>query len=408
MKRKFIRCILNILSRLILWRYKPIIIGVAGSVGKTSTKEAIATVLSHKYSVGKNELNLNTEIGLPLTIIQGQDARRNIKLWIKNILHALYLFIIKQKDYPEILVLEMSEDAPGTIQYLVNLTHPLIGVVTAVGNPPVHLQYYKNTEMLVEEISYLPQHLPVKGVAILNADYSLVQSMGHKTIASVMTYGFADEANVHITNYQITKSKNLKHIGFGCRLEYKGSYVPLHLEGVFGRAQATALAAAAAVGLYFKMNLIDIAEALKKYRVVKGRTNFKKGIHNIWILDDSYNACPDSVRNALDLIKDIPAQRKIICLGDMKELGYMANQAHREIGDQVAKIADIFIGVGSEMKLTQEAVTANNPNIKAYWFPSSEKVIPFLRTLVKKGDLVLVKGSHVMAMDRIVKALLQK
>jgi len=405
MKRKLIKYILNILARLILWRYHPVVIGVAGSVGKTSTKEAIYTILKNNYRLGKNEFNLNTEIGLPLTIIQGKDAKRRIGLWFYNVFHALRLIIFKDKNYPSLLILEMSEDAPGVIKYLVNLARPQIGVVTAIGNPPVHLKYYKNIEGVIQEISYLPQHLPSGGTAILNVDYLPSPLMRNKITASVITYGFQDTADVQITNYKLIHEDNLNHLGCSFRLEYQGSYVPLRLEGVFGRAQAYALAAAAAVALSFKMNLVKIAELARDYKIIKGRTHFLSGINDSWILDDSYNACPDSVRNALDLIKEIPASRKIVFLGDMKELGYMANQAHREIGKEVGSIANIFVGVGEKMKLTQEIITNKYPAVETYWFSNSGEAAQKTRSLIKKGDLILVKGSRVMEMEKITQAL---
>jgi len=405
MKRKLIQYILNLLAHLVLWRYHPVVIGVAGSVGKTSTKEAIYTVLKHNYRVGKNKSNLNTEIGLPLTIIQGKDARRRIGLWLYNIFHALRLIIFKDKNYPSLLILEMSEDAPGMIKYLVNLACPRVGVVTAIGNPPVHLKYYRNTEEIVQEISYLPQHLPSGGTAILNADCPSVFSMRNKVAASVITYGFQDTADVRITNYKLIHKDDLSHLGCSFRLEYQGSYVPIQLEGVFGRAQVYALAAAAAVALNFKMNLVKIAELVRGYKIIKGRTHFLPGINDSWILDDSYNACPDSVRNALDLMKEISAPRKIICLGDMKELGYMTNQAHREIGKEVGLVANIFVGVGEKMKLAQEVITDEYPEVKTYWFSQSRKAAQAVKSLVKKGDLILVKGSRVMEMEKITQAL---
>jgi len=405
MKRKLIQFILKILAQLVLWRYRPLVVAVTGSVGKTSTKEAIYTVLKKQYRVGKNNFNLNTEIGMPLTIIQGKDARRNVGLWIYNIFHTFYLILFKKKDYPSVLVLEMSEDAPGMIKYLTDLARPQIGVVTIIGTPPVHLEYYKNTEQVIQEINYLPEHLPSSGTAILNIDDSSVQILIHYISASVLTYGFQEQADLRITNYKLVNESDLKNIGSSFRLEYQGSYVPIKLEKVFGKAQAYAIAAAAAVGLSLKMNLLQVSEAIKNYKIIDGRTMFIPGKKGSWLLDDSYNACPDSVRNALDLIRDIPASRKIVCLGDMKELGYMANQAHRAIGEDIASVADIFIGVGEKMKLAQEVIANDYPNIKTYWFSDSKEAVSQLELIVKKGDLVLIKGSRVMAMEKIAQAL---
>ena len=401
MKRKFIQDILKYLTKLILWRYKPLVIGVTGSVGKTSTKEAIYTVLKNKFRVERNVFNLNTEIGMPLTIIKGKDAKRNIFLWFYNFFHALWLFIFKTKKYPEILVLEMSEDAPGMIKYLANLARPKIGVITTIGDPPVHLEYYKNTNQLIEEISYLPQNLTLSDTMILNADNALVLGFKDKTVAKVFSYGFSEYSDIKATDYKLINVDDLKNIGMIFRLEASGSFVPVKIEGVFGKAQIYALAAAAAVGLSLDMNLVEISEAMLDYKVVKGRTRFIPGIKNTWILDDSYNACPDSVRAALDVLKEIPANRKIVVLGDMKELGVNSKQAHMEIGRNIADIAEVFIAVGEEMIFAKEIIDNEYLNIKTFWFEDSKQAKESLKEIMKKDDLVLVKGSHSMEMEKI-------
>jgi len=405
MKRKFIQYILKYLAKLILWRYKPLIIGVTGSVGKTSTKEAIYTVLKKKFKVKRNIFNLNTEIGMPLTIIRGKDAKRNIFLWFYNFFHTLWLFIFKTKKYPEVLILEMSEDAPGMIKYLVDLARPKIGVITTIGNPPVHLEYYENINQLIEEIGYLPQNLTLNDSIILNADNALVLDYKDKTVAKVFSYGFSEHSDIKITDYKLINVDNLKDIGMSFRLEASGSFVPVKLEGVFGKAQIYALAAAAAVGLSLGMNLVEISEAMLDYKVAKGRTKFIPGIKNTWILDDSYNACPDSVRAVLDTLKVIPAKRKIVVLGDMKELGENSKQAHVEIGRNIADVAEILIAVGEEMIIAKETIDNEYSNIQTFWFENSEQAKKFVKKIMKDGDLVLVKGSHAMEMEKITKEL---
>ena len=407
MKRKFIQCIFKYLAKLILWRYKPLIIGVTGSVGKTSTKEAIYVVLKKQFRVERNVFNLNTDIGMPLTIIQGKNAERNISLWFYNFFHALWLFIYKSKNYPEVLVLEMSEDAPGTIKYLVDLAHPKIGVITFIGDPPVHLKYYKNINHFIEEISYLPQRLLLDGKFVFNIDNPLVLGLKEKTMAKTFSYGFDERADVKISNYRlVTVGNDLRKAGMSFRIEYKGSFVPVKLKGVIGKPQAYALAAAAAVGLALKMNLVEIAEAMKDYQIPVGRTKFVSGIKDSWVLDDTYNACPDSVLAALDLIKEINAKRRIVALGDMKELGDFSKQAHELIGEKVSEIADIFIAVGKEMQLAKEIVIEKNSKIEVFWFENSEEAKKNIKKIIQKGDLILVKGSRAMEMERITKGIL--
>src|SRR5680860_31771 len=401
MKRKFIQHTLKYLTKLILWRYKPLIIGVTGSVGKTSTKEAIYTVLKNKFRVERNIFNLNTEIGMPLTIIRGKDAKRNIFLWFYNFFHTLWLFVFKTKKYPQILVLEMSEDAPGMIKYLVDLARPKIGVITTIGDPPVHLEYYKNTNQLIEEISYLPQNLTLNDTMILNADNALVLDFKDKTVAKVLSYGFSEYSDIKVTDYKLINVDDLKNIGMNFRLEASGSFVPVRIEGVFGKAQAYALAAAAAVGLSLDMNLVEISEAMLDYKIVEGRTRFIPGIKNTWILNDSYNACPDSVRATLDILKEISANRKIVVLGDMKELGVNSKEAHIEIGRNIADVAKVFIAVGEEMVFAKEIIDSEYSDIETFWFEDGKQAKKFVKEMIKKGDLVLVKGSHSMKMEEI-------
>ena len=401
MKRRFIQHILKYLTKLIMWRYKPLIIGVTGSVGKTSTKEAIYTVLKKKFRVERNVFNLNTEIGMPLTIIRGKDAKRNIFLWFYNFFHTLWLFVFKTNKYPQVLVLEMSEDAPGMIKYLVDLARPKIGVITTIGNPPVHLEYYKNINQLIEEISYLPQNLTLNDSIILNADNALVVGFKDKTVAEVFSYGFSEYSDVKVTDYKLINVDNLKNIGMSFRLEASGSFVPVRIEGVFGKAQVYALAAAAAVGLSLDMNLVEISEAMLDYKIVEGRTKFISGIKNAWVLDDSYNACPDSVRVALDVLREIPVNRKIVVLGDMKELGINSKQAHIEIGRNIADVAKVFIAVGEEMVFAKEIIDDEYSGIETFWFEDSKQAKKFVKEMMKKGDLALVKGSHSMEMEKI-------
>ena len=405
MKRKFIQYILRYLAKLILWRYKPLIIGVTGSVGKTSTKEAIYTVLRKKFRVERNVFNLNTEIGMPLTIIRGKNAKRNIFLWIYNFFHTFWLFIFKTKKYPEILVLEMSEDAPGMIKYLVDLAGPKIGVITTIGDPPVHLEYYKDIDELIDEISYLPQSLSLNDSIILNADNELVVNFKDKTVAKFLSYGFSENSDVKITEYRLINTEDLEKIGMNFRLESSGSFVPVKLEGVFGKGQIYALAAAAAVGLSLNMNLIEISEAMKDYKIVNGRTKFMRGINDAWILDDSYNACPDSVRVALDLFKEIPAKRKIVILGDMKELGVNSNQAHIDIGKDIANLAQVFIAVGEEMASAKKIIDDKYSGIETFWFKDSKEAKLSIKGMMEKGDLVLIKGSRAMEMEKITEEL---
>jgi len=209
MKRKIIQYLLWVLAKLTLWRYHPLIIAVSGSTGKSSTKEAIYYALKNNFRVKRSFSNLNTEIGVPLTIIQGYDAKTNIFLWLANIFKTFGLLIIKQKDYPEILILEMSEDQPGLIDYLTNLCRPKIGVISWISDLPVHAEFYPNAQALHQE-SKLVLKLPKDGTAILNSDNDLSLEIKDKIKSQLLTYGFSEKAEVKISDYSLVVSQDLR------------------------------------------------------------------------------------------------------------------------------------------------------------------------------------------------------
>jgi len=184
MLKKFLQIILRSLAIRALNRYHPKVIGITGSVGKTSTKEAIYCVLSGKYKCRRNQKNYNNEIGVPLTILGCESGKKNPLVWLKVILHGLLLGYGPKASYPEIIILEMGADHPGDIEYLVKFTRPIIGLVTAVG--PVHLEFFHKIQSVAEEKGKLIKALPVSGWAILNIDDDLVVPMRESTSASVV------------------------------------------------------------------------------------------------------------------------------------------------------------------------------------------------------------------------------
>lgn len=419
MKRKFLQYLLWVLAKMVLWRYRPLIIAVAGSTGKSSTKEAIYYALKNNFKVSRSFYNLNTEIGLPLTIIKGYDAKRNIFLWLVNIFRALGLFIIKRKDYPQIWVLEMSEDHPHSISYLTKLCQPKIGVISWIDSIPVHSMFYQSAEDVQEEIRQLVALLPSNGTAVLNADNDLSLIAQNKTKAKVITYGFSNNAEVKISQYSLIVNQDFRQMGLTLRLEYQGSYVPLRLIGIIGQAQAYALTAAAAVGLSLGLNLVQIAENLREYKILKSRTNFIPGIKNTWILDDSYNSNPAALRMALNIFQEIASvvkqknvynlKRKVVALGEMRELGKYSDKAHQQIAPLIIDKADIFIAIGNKMKITvEECLKLGFPKDKIFWFENSLEAGKKAKELIQAGDLWLVKGSRGVHLEQVTLAIMKE
>lgn len=417
---KILKLILKQLAKLIIWRFQPQVIGITGSAGKTSTKEAIYAVLKKHHRVRKSSGNLNNELGMPLTIIgdwseeelklvsrdtpPGEKKIKKLFFWLKVILFAKFRFLFQRRSaYPQILILEYAADQPGDIKELLEISRPQMGIITTVGEIPVHVEFFSGPEAVAREKSKLIEHLPANGFAVLNFDNEIVMKMREQTRARVITFGFGDGADLKITNFE-NRSENDKPVGISFKIEYGGSFVPVVLKNSFGKAQAYAAAISACVGLIFDLNLVEISEALSNnYQPAKGRMNLIAGIKDTYIIDDTYNALPLSMQEALDTLRDLPATRKIAVLGDMLELGKYSIEAHEAIGQLVSGIIEILVTVGPRAKFIAEA--AKNSGLaenKILSFDTAAEAGRSVQELMKKGDLVLIKASRAVGLEKIV------
>jgi UDP-N-acetylmuramoyl-tripeptide--D-alanyl-D-alanine ligase len=398
----------KILRRLAIWtlkKYKPGVIAVTGSVGKTSTKEAIYAVLKHSRRARRSGGNFNNELGMPLTILGDWQEISGKYFWIRVILTAIGQLIWSFKNYPEILILEYAVDRPGDMKYLLDIARPQIGVVTAIGDIPVHVEFFSGPEAIAREKSKVVEVLPATGFAVLNHDDQAVLEMRQRTRAYVITYGFANDAEVQITNFE-NWMDGQRPAGVYFKLNYAGSFVPVRLSGCFGKAQAYAAAAAACIGLVFGLNLVKISEALADYQSPPRRFNLIAGIKNTLILDDSYNASPLSTHAAIETVKELKATRKIAILGDMLEIGKYAPEAHEAVGKIAGKVFDLLFTVGPRAKFIAEAAgEAGMVKRNIYSFDTAEEAKMKVQELIRKGDLVLVKGSNAMQLDKIVEEI---
>ena len=403
--------ILAILARRTLKKHKPMIIGITGSVGKTTTREAILAVLKKNYRVAGPEKNYNNEIGLPLTILQSPNCGKNIFKWLKVLGRGWLGKSATGQSYPEILVLEYGVDRPRDMERLLKIAKPYMAVVTAVGDIPMHMEYFKDPEEVVKEKAKLVAALPVEGHAILNHDDYAVYDMREKTKAHIATYGLAERADFKVINYELRngKDEDLGDIpdGISFKIEYKGSVVPIRITTALGEPQAIAAAAAMAIGTILNMNLVEIAEALHDWTPPAGRMRLISGLKKTFILDDTYNAGPDSMRRALDTLQALPGKRKIAVLGDMLELGKYTEQTHRATGDRIAKLADMILTVGVRSKfIAEQALIWDTPSGQIMKFDDSVSAGKALRSLIKEGDVILVKGSQGMRMERVVEEIM--
>lgn len=359
------------------------VIGITGSVGKTTSKEVIAAVLSQCFRTLKSEGNYNNEIGLPLTLLH---------LTTKH----------------ERVVLEMGMYDLGEISLLAEISLPQVGVLTNVG--PSHLERLGTIERIAQAKAELPQALPPAaegGVAILNADDERVMAMAKQTRASVFTYGLNPDADLWANSIQSDGLEGI-HFRFHHGLETIHARVPM-----LGRHSVHTALRAAAVGLVEGLAWEEIMNGLRD-QSAQLRLVAVPGPAGSTILDDTYNSSPASCIAALSLLDELMGRkggvgRKIAVLGDMYELGSYQEEGHKIVGRRVPDVADLLVTVGSLGRIIgEEALRTGMPAGAVHLVETNARAIELLRSIIERGpggDRILVKGSRGLAMEEIVTAL---
>ncbi|MEI7765068.1 MAG: UDP-N-acetylmuramoyl-tripeptide--D-alanyl-D-alanine ligase [bacterium] len=406
--KKIITYILRIESRLVLWKYKPKVVAITGSVGKTSTKDAVYAVLSGVSYVRKSEKSFNSEIGLPLTILGVPNGWNNPTVWLKNILKGLWLIIWPHK-YPTWLVLEVGIGKPGDMKKTASWIKSDVVIITAIGETPVHIEFFNSRKHLIEEKAQLIKTLKKDGLLVLNADDEAVLAMKTKTKNIFITYGFKNGADVLGSGENIFYDETNSPKGIIYRIDDNGKSLPVIIEDVFGKNHIYASLGALALCSGLKLNMLDAVNRLKNYDIPPGRMRILKGINESFIIDDTYNSSPFACESGLKTLGEVKSKgRKIAVLGDMLELGKHTKDAHEAVGKIAKENVDVLIVVGQRadaIKIGAESVGMNEENI--FDFSNSYDAGEFLKTFVKKNDLVFIKGSQGMRMERTVEAILE-
>ncbi|OGG38740.1 hypothetical protein A3D55_01915 [Candidatus Jorgensenbacteria bacterium RIFCSPHIGHO2_02_FULL_45_20] len=396
---------LKILARLTIKRYKPGVVGITGNVGKTSAKEAIGAVLAAERRTRASLKNFNNELGLPLSILGDWDKTGEFLFWPRVLVCSIFNLIVKNKNYPEILVLEYGVDRAGDMSYLLEIARPQTGVFTAIGEMPVHIEFFTGPEAIFREKARIISSIPATGFAVLNADDDMVMEAKKIARANVVTFGFSEHADLRITNFSNFVDERGGGISF--KFTYGGSFVPVKINGALGRAPAYAAAAASLVGLIFGMNLVRITEALAGFTPPKGRQRIMKGIKNSIIIDDTYNSAPLAMMEALTTLGSLKAVRKIAVLGDMLELGKHTFEVHEHTGKLAAERCDVLFTVGVRGKIIAEAAErAGFPRKKIFTFMNIHEASMQIQQKIQKGDIILIKGSQGVRMERVVKEIM--
>jgi UDP-N-acetylmuramoyl-tripeptide--D-alanyl-D-alanine ligase len=354
--------------------FAPKVIGITGSVGKTSTKEVTAAVLRRRFSTLKNPRSYNTESTLPISLLQ---------------LEA----------HHDVAVLEMGAYGPGDISLLAGIARPHIGIVTNIG--PSHMERMGSLEMVAQAKSELVQALPADGYAILNIDDQHTRAMAKITPARPFFYGLDPQADLYADEIE---SRGLGGIVF--RAHYGGEAVMLKLPLLGRHSVHTALAAAAA-GLLLGLGWDAIVDGLRD-ESAQLRLLAVPSASGATLIDDTYNASPASSLAALNLLAELDG-RRIVVLGDMLELGAIEEQAHRVVGRRVAEVADLLITVGRRARwIADEARISGMAAGRVTMLETNAEAIDMLGGLMQSSDKVLIKGSRGAAMEAIVAALQQQ
>lgn len=394
-------------AKLVLKKYKPTIVIVTGSVGKTSMKDAVADVLTQQFFIRKSQKSFNSETGVPLTILGCENPWNNHVLWTKVIVEG-FLLIFTKNHYPNMLVLEVGADKPGDVSGMMSWITPDVVIVTKLPSIPVHVEAYASPSETREE-EFSPAHaLRSDGTLIYSKDDEFACELAKGVNTNVVTYGLSENADI-VGEYKGLVYEGNTPKGFSADIIREGKRECVVINGAAGKHQLYPALGAYAAGLVFDMNPGKICDALKNYNPPQGRMRLHAGIKDTLLVDDSYNASPVAVMAALDTLSEIQVPgEKIVVLGDMLELGTFSMDEHMRIGRYAAKKADFLITVGLRSKgIADGANKARMAKKRMEHFASSEDAATFLLGKVEAGDIVLVKGSQGVRMERITEALLQ-
>lgn len=411
--KKIIVILLRSEAQLVLKKYRPKIVAVTGSVGKTSTKDAIYTVLASGFFVRKSSKSFNSEIGVPLTILGLQNGWNNPFSWAKNLFDGLALILFPHK-YPQWLVIEVGADRPGDIRSIASWLRPDIAVVTRLGEVPVHVEFFDSAEQVRQEKSQLVLAVSAKGTVILNADDKLVSTMRPLARGRVMTYGSVHPADISGSDFNFVYSKEppFSPTGVSFRVDWghkisAGKNFLVEINGALGRQQMYTSLAALAVGEATGIPTEKSVKALRVHHSPPGRMRILPGLNGVCIIDDSYNSSPVATDEAIDALRKIDHHRKIVVLGDMLELGSYSRSAHEKLGIKVAGVADVIYTVGTRARgILDAAMAAGFPKDKVFGFSDSISAGEVLRQNIRSGDVVLVKGSQGVRMEKTVAMIL--
>ncbi|MBP6948953.1 MAG: UDP-N-acetylmuramoyl-tripeptide--D-alanyl-D-alanine ligase [Candidatus Pacebacteria bacterium] len=390
-------------AKLVLAKHKPFIIGVTGNLGKTSTKDAIYAVMKQQYYTRRSEKSMNSEFGVPLTILGQKSGWNNPIEWMKIIVDGL--FVVFQKNYPTHIILEIGADRPGDIKTIAEWIKPDITVVTQFGQVPVHIEFFPDRDAVVTEKGYLVEAIKEKGVFIFNADDHDALKLLEKTQTKKVSFGIHEKADI--------KALHIKQYGHPIQgteadivIDGKNNHVVL--PEVAGKSPVYCALPALAVARELSISLEVACAALRDADKPRGRMRLLRGMNGSVIIDDTYNASPKATEHGLKTLNEMhTVGRKIAVIGDMLELGTHTRDEHYKIGLEASKCCHKLYTVGIRARTVAEGALDGKMNDEDIM--QCDTAIDAGKELVQvlgPHDIVYMKGSQGVRMERTVKMIL--
>ncbi len=378
--------------------FKGKVIGVTGSIGKTSTKEAIYSVLNTQFKVKKTQKSMNSDFGLPLTILDIDSGFSSAFTWSWLLAKAFYNSLFA--DHSDVLLLELGADKPGDMDFLISIVRPDIAIMTNVF--PVHLGdgQFKDLQEIFEEKSKLIESLGKSGVAILNIDNPFVDNLVEKCKETqVVTFGFGEKADYRASEVKLsTEGVSFILNKAGKKFEARSS--------VLGEYQVYTLVPALICAEVLGMSMEDAIRGLDRYCLPPGRMGIIPAKKDSVILDSTYNSSPESLKQALRVLEEIGiGKRKVAVLGSMNELGEKSDDLHAMVGELIPQHTDLLLTVGVDAKIFAEKAKEKGMKEEAiFTFTTAHEAAEFFKKKIETNDVILVKGSqNLVRLERFVK-----
>jgi UDP-N-acetylmuramoyl-tripeptide--D-alanyl-D-alanine ligase len=411
--KKIVKNILQYQAVHILKKYKPKIIAVVGGVGKTTARESIYAVLSKTAYVRKSEKSFTAEIGVPLTIIGCRYKNTTVYDWMVHMCYALWVMLWRTT-YPSWLILEIDADKPGDLQRVAHFIKPDILVLTAMGRVPAHIELFGTLDSFIAEHAHIIQAVSRDGVIVYTSDDETVAQMLKGTPVDTLSCAAGTPADIKGDDISVIYGNDKKSpVGMSFTITSGGHTESVTVYDALGSGYVYASLYAYAVGTRLAVPFSTIGKSLNQIKAISGRMRILSGIKDTLIIDDTYNSSPIAVSDALQTVRTIVSytgktRRCIVVIGDMLELGKYSADEHRTVAHDVQTIADYVFCVGIRARMiAYELYLGGYVEDKIFQYDTAEEAGRELQNFLEEADIVLVKGSQMMRMERVVEEVMR-